>query len=73
MEFLAPWHKIKKVKIDLGKNVIVSFSGHGSYTLCFEKKDCEKLISTLKQYLPPEVFRGINETEKDSTEQGERK
>ncbi|HZJ76126.1 MAG TPA: hypothetical protein VFC70_00320 [Oscillospiraceae bacterium] len=50
--FIAPWHKIKKVSIDLKKNVVVSFSGHDFHELCFEKKDYEKLISTLKQYLP---------------------
>lgn len=56
MGFLAPWHKIKKVQIDLKKNVVVSFSGHDSYELRFRKEDHEKLIGILEQYLPVEVF-----------------
>ncbi|MFW5648309.1 MAG: hypothetical protein ACOCG5_04420 [Candidatus Alkaliphilus sp. MAG34] len=56
MGFLAPWHKIEKVRIDLKKNVVVSFSGHGSYELRFRKEDHEKLIGILEQYLPVEVF-----------------
>ncbi|HZK57563.1 MAG TPA: hypothetical protein VFD17_04545 [Clostridia bacterium] len=56
--FLAPWHKIKKVQVDLKENIIVSFSGHDTYELYFEKEDYGELISILEQYLSMEVLKG---------------
>ena len=55
--FLAPWHKIKRVRINLKEDVIVSFSGHGSYKLYFKKKDYKELLSVLKQNLSSEVLK----------------
>ena len=54
--FLAPWHKIKKVRVELKENVIVSFSGYDSYELCFKKENYKELTGILKQHLHSVVF-----------------
>ncbi len=54
--FLAPWHKIKKVRVELKENVTVSFSGYDSYELCFKKENYKELTGILKQHLHSVVF-----------------
>lgn len=58
--FLAPWNKVKRVKITLKKDLVVSFTGHGYCDLYFKKDDYEKVFNILKQNLSSEVFSKYN-------------